>query len=46
MTIPIIIFRIIKSVFGTGSYWPYLMTAMACHLGIVVMVRTLSLRAG
>ena len=25
--------------FGTGSYWPYLIPAMACHLGIAVMVR-------
>ncbi len=46
MTIPIIVYRIIKSVFGTGSYWPYLIPTMACHLGIAVMVRKLSLRVG
>lgn len=46
MTIPIIIYRIIHAIFGTGSYWPYLVPTMACHLGIVVMVRKLSLRVG
>ena len=46
MTIPIIVYRIVKSVFGTGSYWPYLIPTMACHLGIAVMVRKLSLRVG
>jgi hypothetical protein len=46
MTIPIIVYRIIKAVFGTGSYWPYLIPTMACHLGIAAMVRTLSLRVG
>ncbi len=46
MTVPIVIWRAIHAVFGTGSYWPYLIPAMACHLGIAVMVRRLSLRAG
>ena len=46
MTIPIIIYRVIHALFGTGSYWPYLVPTMACHLGIVVMIRTLSLRVG
>ena len=46
MTIPILIFRGIHAIFGTGSYWPYLLSAMACHFGIVVMVRKLSLRVG
>ena len=46
MTVPILIWRLIHAVFGTGSYWPYLISAMACHLGTVVMVRVLSLRAG
>ena len=46
MTGPILIFRGIHAIFGTGSYWPYLIPTMACHLGIVVMVRKLSLRAG
>ncbi len=46
MTIPILIFRAIHAIFGTGSYWPYLLSAMACHFGIVVMVRTLSLHVG
>src|SRR5207342_2527309 len=27
-------------------YWPYLVSAMVCHLGIVVMIRHLCLRAG
>ena len=35
MTIPIIVFRVIHAIFGTGSYWPYLIPTMVCHLGIV-----------
>jgi hypothetical protein len=46
MTIPIVIYRLIHAVFGTGSYWPYLIPTMACHVGIVVMIRKLSLRVG
>jgi hypothetical protein len=46
MTFPIIVYRVVHAVFGTGSYWPYLIPTMACHLGIVVMVRRLSLRVG
>ena len=46
MTVPIVIWRGIHAVFGTGSYWPYLVPAMACHLGIAVMVRKLSIRVG
>ncbi len=46
MTFPILIWRLIHALFGTGSYWPYLIPAMACHLGIAVMVRKICLRAG
>jgi len=46
MTVPILIWRLIHAVFGTGSYWPYLIPAMACHLGITVMVRNACLRVG
>ena len=46
MTGPILIFRGIHAIFGTGSYWPYLIPTIACHLGIVVMVRKLMLRVG
>ncbi len=46
MTIPIVIWRGIHAIFGTGSYWPYLLPAMACHLGVAVMVRKLSIRVG
>ena len=46
MTIPIVVYRIIHAIFGTGSYWPYLIPTMACHLGIAVLVRKLSLRVG
>ncbi|MGZ4703211.1 MAG: hypothetical protein ACXV98_18545, partial [Ilumatobacteraceae bacterium] len=46
MTGPILIFRGLHAVFGTGSYWPYLLPTMACHFGIVVMVRKLALRVG
>jgi hypothetical protein len=46
MTIPIVVYRVIHAIFGTGSYWPYLIPTMACHLGIAVLVRKLSLRVG
>jgi len=46
MTIPIIIYRIIHAIFGTRSYWPYLIPMMACHLATVVVIRALSLRSG
>jgi hypothetical protein len=46
MTGPILIFRGLHAMFGTGSYWPYLLSAMVCHLGIAVMIRKLSLRVG
>jgi hypothetical protein len=46
MTGPILIFRAIHAAFGTRSYWPYLLTAMICHVGIAAMIRKLSLRAG
>ena len=46
MTGPILIFRGIHAVFGTGSYWPYLISAMACHVATVFMIRLLSLRIG
>jgi hypothetical protein len=46
MTVPILIYRLVHAVFGVGSYWPYLIPTMACHLGIAVMVRVLSLRVG
>ncbi|HEY4609750.1 MAG TPA: hypothetical protein VIH06_11115 [Ilumatobacteraceae bacterium] len=46
MTIPIVIYRMIHALFGTGSYWPYLFPTMVCHLAIVVVIRALSLRAG
>ena len=34
MTIPILICRGIHAIFGIGSYWPYLLPTMACHLGV------------
>ena len=46
MTFPIIVYRIIHALFGTGSYWPYLLPTMVLHLATVVVVRRLSLRAG
>jgi hypothetical protein len=46
MTGPILIFRALHAAFGTGSYWPYLIPTMACHVGIAAMVRKLSLRLG
>jgi hypothetical protein len=46
MTGPILIFRGLHAVFGVGSYWPYMIPMMACHLGTAVMIRVLCLRVG
>ena len=46
MTVPIIIWRVTQGIWGTGSYWPYLIPAMVCHVGIAVMIRKISVRVG
>jgi hypothetical protein len=46
MTAPVVIYRVVHALFGVGSYWPYLIPTMACHLAIAVMIRVLSLRVG
>jgi hypothetical protein len=46
MTGPILIFRAIHAAFGIGSYWPYMIPMMACHLAITVMLRKFCLRVG
>ncbi|MCU1504722.1 MAG: hypothetical protein JWM12_4076 [Ilumatobacteraceae bacterium] len=46
LTIPAIVFRMIDGVFGLGSYWPFLLTAMVPHVATVLLVRVLCRRHG
>jgi hypothetical protein len=39
MVWPILIYRGLHTVFGLGSYWPYLIVLWLTHLGIVLLVR-------
>jgi hypothetical protein len=39
MTWPILVFRLLQSVFGLGSYLPFLIVLWATHAGVVVLVR-------
>ena len=46
LTVPAILFRALAAVFGLGSYWPFLLTAIIPHLAIVLVVRHLCRRYG
>lgn len=46
LTIPILIFHFTTTVFGLGSYWPFLLPTMAAHAGAVLLVRQLCRRSG
>lgn len=46
MTVPILVYRLVRNVFGLGSYWPFLAINLALHLGIVLAVRQLCRRVG
>lgn len=46
MTPPLIAYRLIESVFGLGSYWPFLLPTIALHVGAVLLVRVLCRRVG
>jgi len=39
MTWPVLVYELLHSVFGLGSYWPYLVVLFATHVGIVLLVR-------
>jgi hypothetical protein len=36
---PILVYRLLQSIFGLGSYWPFLAVLLATHIGIVLLVR-------
>jgi hypothetical protein len=44
--VPILVWRLLQSLFGIGSYWPYLATMLAVNVGIVLAVRQLCRRVG
>lgn len=46
LTVPTLAYRALTGLFGLGSYWPYLLTAMVPHVATVVVVRALCLRHG
>lgn len=41
---PILVYRLLESIFGLGSYWPFLAVLLATHIGIVLLVRQLCRR--
>lgn len=46
MTVPILIYRGLRNLFGLDSYWPFLSVNLALHLGIVLAVRQHIRRVG
>jgi hypothetical protein len=46
MTWPILVFRLVHGVFGTGSYLPYLAVLWATHVGAVVLASVWMRRLG
>ncbi len=46
MTWPILVFRVLHDMFGTGSYLPYLVVLWATHVGVVVLARLWMVRLG
>jgi hypothetical protein len=40
LAIPTLIFHVLLEIFGMGSYWPFLLMAMASHVGAVFLART------
>lgn len=46
MTPPLIVYRLVESIFGLGSYWPFLVPTVALHVGAVLLVRVLCRRMG
>ena len=45
LTVPILIFHVIKQWFGLRSYWPFLLPTMTAHVGAVLLVRTVCRRS-
>jgi len=39
LTIPVLVFHFTREIFGLGSYWPFLLPAMASHVVAVLLTR-------
>ena len=46
MTVPVVVYHYFTSWFGLDSYWPFLIPAMAAHVGAVLLTRVLCRRNG
>lgn len=46
LTIPILLFDAVDGLFGLGSYWPFLVLALASHTGAAALARAVCLRVG
>jgi len=46
MTVPVLVYHYFTSWFGLDSYWPFLIPAMAAHVGAVLLTRVLCRRNG
>lgn len=44
MTVPVLVYDATRHAFGLDSYWPFLIPAMAAHIGAVLLTRVLCLR--
>ena len=44
MTLPVLLYDATRRAFGLGSYWPFLIPAMAAHIAVVLLARVLCLR--
>jgi hypothetical protein len=43
---PLLVFRLLRAVFGVGSYTPYLVVLWITHVGVVALSRMLMIRLG
>ena len=46
LTVPVLVFHQAERWFGLGSYWPFLVPAMAAHFAAVLLARNLCRRSG
>jgi len=46
MTVPVVVYHYFTSWFGLDSYWPFLIPALAAHVGAVLLTRVLCRRNG
>lgn len=46
MTVPVVVYHYFTSWFGLDSYWPFLVPALAAHVGAVLLTRVLCRRNG